>query len=75
MDFKNFNGSPDDYYHRVKTDPEWFYQHCTLGGFAFSVNGNKLTVRPAHAIDDEMADLIRVHKHDLIKIIESEVTL
>ena len=71
MDFKNFNGSPDDYYHKVKKDPEWFYLHCKLGGFVFSVNDDKLTVSPAHVIDDEMANLIKTHKAEIIKFINS----
>ncbi len=60
------------YYDLVKKNPAWFIKHCRLGGFKFAVENNKLTVAPAHAIDEEMAILIRTHKTELIKIIQSE---
>lgn len=71
MDFKNFNGS-FDYYHKVKTVPAWFYEHCRLGGFNFYVKGTTLTVSPAHAIDEEMADLIKRFKFDLIGLLNDD---
>lgn len=46
-----------------------------LGCYTIEVKGSALEVSPAFAIDDEMADLIRTHKADLIKILESEVAV
>ena len=57
------------YYNLVKSNPAWFLTHCRLGGFEISIVNNGITVTPAHAIDDEMAILIRKHKPDLIKIL------
>lgn len=42
------------------------------GGYLIEVKGGVLEVSPAFSIDDEMADLIRMHKADLIKLLESE---
>ena len=43
-----------------------------LGSYSVGLNGDMLEVSPAFAIDDEMADLIKLHKADLIKLLESE---
>ena len=43
-----------------------------LGCYTIKVNNDVLEVSPAFAIDDEMADLIRLHKPNLIKILVSE---
>ena len=43
-----------------------------LGCYTVDVKGDVLEVSPAFSIDDEMADLIRLHKADLIKLLESE---
>jgi hypothetical protein len=40
--------------------------------FIVKVAGGILEVSPAKWIDDDMADLIRKYKHDLIKILEGE---
>lgn len=64
-----FDGSPEEYYEKVKTYPEWFYEHCVEGGFKFTVNGDRLIVSPSHAIDREMAELVKTHKPALIKLI------
>ena len=45
-----------------------------LGCYTIALKGSVLEVSPAFSIDDEMADLIRLHKADLIKILESEIT-
>ena len=44
----------------------------SLGCYTIEVKGSVLEVSPAFSIDDEMADLIRLHKADLIKLLESE---
>ncbi len=44
-----------------------------LGCYTIEVKGGALEVSPAFSIDDEMADLIRLHKAELIKILESEI--
>ncbi len=44
-----------------------------LGCYTIEVKGSVLEVSPAFSIDDEMTDLIRLHKADLIKILESEI--
>lgn len=59
------------YYDLVKSNPAWFLRHCRLGGFEISIANNGISVIPAHAIDDEMACLIRRHKSDLIKILQN----
>lgn len=40
--------------------------------FIVTLNNNTLEVKQARWIDDELADLIRLHKSDLIKILEGE---
>ena len=44
-----------------------------LGCYTIEVKGGVLEVSPAFSIDDEMAYLIRLHKADLIKLLESEI--
>lgn len=46
-----------------------------LGCYTIDAKGNVLEVSPAFSIDDEMAVLIRQHKAELIKILESEVAV
>ncbi len=41
-------------------------------GFTAKADGNSLEVMQARWIDDELADLIRLHKVGLIEILESE---
>ena len=43
-----------------------------LGCYTIEVKGGGIEVSPAFSIDDEMADLIRLHKAELIKLLESE---
>ena len=43
-----------------------------LGCYTTEVKSGVLEVSPAFSIDDEMADLIRTHKAELIKLLESE---
>ena len=45
-----------------------------LGCYTINAKGGVLEVSPAFSIDDEMASLIRMHKADLIKILEGEKT-
>ena len=70
--FNTENLSPEDYYKLTLTKPDWFLFHCRAGGYQFEIANGSLKVSPAHSIDDEMAGLIRVHKTDLIKILEGE---
>ena len=70
--FNTENLSPDDYYKLTLTKPEWLLFHCRAGGFQLEIANGSLKVSPAHSIDDEMASLIRVHKTDLILILEGE---
>jgi hypothetical protein len=44
-----------------------------LGCYKIELKGDLLEVSPAFSIDDEMADLIRLHKAELIKLLESEI--
>ena len=44
-----------------------------LGCYTIELKGSVLEVSPSFSIDDEMADLIRLHKADLIKLLESEI--
>lgn len=69
MDFESFNGSSDEYYRLVVSEPEWFLNHCKLGGFVFNVEMGKLKVSPANQIDDEMIGLLKTHKIGLIKLL------
>ena len=40
--------------------------------FDVSVNGDTLLVLPARWIDEELASLIRTHKHELVILLKSE---
>lgn len=44
-----------------------------LGGYQIKVEGDRLIVTPAHAIDEELAELIKKLKSDLIQVIKKEV--
>ena len=44
-----------------------------LGCYTIDAKGDVLEVSPAFSIDAEMADLIRLHKAELIKLLESEI--
>ena len=66
---------PNVYYDLVYKNPAWFLKHIRAGGFEVSILNNGISVTPAHAIDDEMADLIRKHKAELIKLLQSESSL
>lgn len=41
-------------------------------GYSIDGAGGVIKISPAHSIDDEMADLIRTHKAELLKLLESE---
>ena len=43
-------------------------------GFILTINAGRLEVLKAHWIDDELADLIRLHKGGLIEILESKAS-
>ena len=70
--FNTENLSSNDYYKLALAKSEWFLFHCRAGGYKFEIADGRLKVSPAHSIDDEMTDLIRVHKINLIKILERE---
>ena len=70
--FNTENLSPDDYYKITLAKSDWFLFHCRAGGYTFEIADGRLKVSPAHSIDVEMTDLIRVHKTDLIMILEGE---
>jgi hypothetical protein len=42
-------------------------------GFTLNLNGDMLEVKQKRWIDDDLEDLIRTNKTDLIKLLESEV--
>lgn len=44
-----------------------------LGGYQIKVEGDRLIVTPAHAIDEELAELIKKLKSDLIQVIKKGV--
>ncbi len=44
-----------------------------LGCYKVESRESVLEVSPSFSIDDEMASLIRLHKADLIRILESEI--
>ena len=70
--FNTENLSSNDYYKLALAKSEWFLFHCRAGGYKFEIADGRLKVSPAHSIDVEMTDLIRVHKTDLIMILEGE---
>lgn len=42
------------------------------GGYSIVATDGVIRISPAHCIDDEMADLIRTHKAQLLILLESE---
>jgi|TARA_B110000908_G_scaffold110152_1_gene129130 hypothetical protein len=44
-----------------------------LGRYEIVVNGDYLEVSPAFSVDDEMIELLTVHKSDLISLLKDEV--
>ena len=57
----------------IRTAEELF--HAMRGcGFTLNLVGDSLEVKQARWIDDELAELIKIYKIGLIKILESEVT-
>lgn len=71
--FNTENLSPDEYAQLTIRNPEWFLFHCRAGGYQFEIINDSLKVTPMHAIDEDMHNLLKQHKHSLIKLIESEV--
>ena len=59
-----------DYYENVRSNALAFYRHSIAGGFSFEHKNGLLLISPANAIDMEMANLIKLHKSELIKILE-----
>lgn len=45
-----------------------------LGCYTVEINDGMLEVSPAFAIDEEMANLIKLHKAQLIKTLQKEIT-
>jgi len=43
------------------------------GGYDVTLNNETIEVKQAKWIDDELADLIRMHKPELIRILKSEI--
>ena len=58
--------------HPVKTATE-LLEMIRLEGYMIEVKDGFLEVKEARWIDDEMSDLIRLHKTELIKILGSEL--
>ena len=58
--------------HPVKTATE-LLEMIRLEGYMIEVKDGFLEVNEARWIDDEMSDLIRLHKTELIKILGSEL--
>lgn len=46
-----------------------------LGCYTIEVKADLLEVSPAFSIDDEMANLIKMHKAELIQLLESEIAV
>jgi len=44
-----------------------------LGFYTIELNNGFIEVSPAFSVDDEMKDLIKAHKAELIKLLESEL--
>ena len=44
-------------------------------GYSIELVEGNIRVSPAFSIDDEMVDLIRLHRAELIKILESELVI
>jgi hypothetical protein len=60
------------YYDNVKSNTLAFYCHTLAGGFSFEHKNGSLLISPANAIDEEMANLIRFHKAELIEILKEQ---
>lgn len=71
--FVGFDGSPMGHIIKINTAYELLAM-TRLGGYSVTLNDGVLEVKEARWIDDEMADLIRTHKAELIKLLESEIT-
>lgn len=57
--------------HKIQTARD-LLSEIRLGCYTIGVVDGFIEVSPAFAIDDEMADLIRTHKMELINILRSE---
>ena len=60
------------YYDNVKSNALVFYRHSLAGGFSFEHKNGLLLISPANAIDEEMEELIKVYKAELIKILKGQ---
>ena len=58
------------YCDNVKSNALTFYYHSLAGGFSFEHKNGSLFISPANAIDEEMANIIKLHKSELIKILK-----
>lgn len=47
-------------------------QIIRLGFYSIELNNSFIEISPAFSIDNQMTDLIKTHKADLIKLLESE---
>lgn len=47
-------------------------EHMRLGGFVVETDGESLFVTEARWIDDDMMDLLKIHKAELIGLLENE---
>jgi len=47
-------------------------QIIRLGFYSIELNNGFIEISPAFSIDNQMTDLIKTHKADLIKLLESE---
>jgi len=59
-----------NYYDKVKNNALDFHNHSLAGGFIFEHNNGSLFISPANAIDYEMANLVKLHKGQLIEIVK-----
>ena len=71
--FNTENMAANQYHELVFNNPEWFLFHCRAGGYEFEVVNDSLKIIPLHAIDDEMRNLLKLHKRSLITLLESEL--
>jgi len=61
------------YYDNVKSNALVFYHHSLAGGFSFEDKKGRLFISPASAIDEEMSELIKLHKAELIEILQGRI--
>ena len=61
------------HYDNVRSNALFFYRHTLAGGFSFEHKNGSLLISPAHAIDEEMANLTKVHKLELIEILKGRI--